>query len=130
MRLPITSAPLIIFKKIKNPLPEYYFERARAFEAAGVNHIDSALKTLDAGINRLGNIRILEDYAIELERKRKHYRAVLLRLNRVIERSVRKESMLFKRGKIRMEANQPAEADFAAAREAIDALPPNDAIPV
>ena len=113
------------FQEPDKPLPEYYFERARAFEAAGANYFSAAIQTLDAGMSRLGNIRILEDYAIELERKRKNYNAALLRLNRIIDRPVRKEALLTKRGEILMEADQPAEAeaDFAAAREAIDALP-------
>ena len=107
------------------PLPEYYFECARAYESAGASYLDAALQILDAGINRLGNIRILEDYAVDLERMRSNYQAALLRLDRIIDQSTRKESLLIKRGDILLEAGQPAqaEADFAAARDAIDALP-------
>ena len=113
------------FQQPKNPLPEYYFERARALEAAGVDYIGAALQTLDAGISMLGNLRVLEDYAVELERKRGHYDAALLRLDRVINRSARKEALLMKRGEILMEAGRTLEAedDFTAAREAIHALP-------
>jgi tetratricopeptide (TPR) repeat protein len=113
------------FKEPDKPLPEYYLGCARALESAGATHIPAAVQALDDGIGRLGHIRALEDYAIELERKRKNYNAALLRLDRIIDRSVRKEALLTKRGEILMEADQPAvaEADFAAAREAIDALP-------
>jgi len=108
-----------------NPLPEYYFEAARAFETAGTTYIGAALQTLDAGTGRLGNIRILEDYAIELECKRNNYPAALLRLDRIIAQSARKESLLARRAEILLAAGQPAEAeaDFAAALEAIDDLP-------
>jgi len=114
------------FQEPNKPLPEYYFQQARAFEAAGVDYYDAALQALDAGISRLGNIRILEDAAIELERKRGNYAAALLRLDRIIHRSARKEALLMKRGEILVEAGRSAEAeaDFVAAREAIDRLPP------
>jgi predicted Zn-dependent protease len=114
------------FQEPQKPIPGYYFERARAFEAAGLDYIGAALQTLDAGISRLGNIWILEDYATDLERKRHNYHAALLRLDRMIDRSARKEALLMRRGAILMEADRPAEAEanFAAARDAIDALPP------
>lgn len=120
------SRAIQAFQEPNKPLPEYYLEQARALEAAGVGYIAAALQTLDAGISRLGNIRLLEDAAIGLERKRRNYAAALLRLDRIIDRSVRKEALLLKRGEILVEAGRPAEAkaDFTAAREAIDMLPP------
>jgi tetratricopeptide (TPR) repeat protein len=113
------------FNEPDKPLPEYYFEGARAFEAAGVDYTGAAIQLLDDGTSRLGNVWVLEDYAIELERKRQNQDAALLRLDRVIGRSARKEALLMRRGEILLEADRPAaaEADFAAAREAIDALP-------
>ena len=113
------------FKDPDHPLPEYYFERARAFEAAGSSYFGAAVQTLDLGTGRLGNIRIFEDYAIELERKQGNYSAALLRLDHLVDHTARKESLLIKRGEILMEAGKPAEAeaDFAAARTTIDALP-------
>jgi len=114
------------FQDPQKPIPEYYFERARSFEAAGIDYIGAALQTLDGGISRLGNLWILQDYAIELERKRHNYDVALQRLDRMIDRSVRKEALLMRRGEILMEADRTAEAEanFAAARDAIDALPP------
>lgn len=113
------------FNTQKKPLPEYYFERAKALEAAGANTIVLAIQTLDAGVERLGMLRIFEDYAVELERKRGHYDEALTRLNALISRSVRIESLLLKRGNILLEANRPnaAKADYIAAGEAIDKLP-------
>jgi tetratricopeptide (TPR) repeat protein len=113
------------FHAPKKPLPGYYFERARALEAAGVEYFGTALHTLDAGISMLGDLRVLEDYAIELERKRGNYDAALQRLDRVIIRSARKETLLIKRGEILLQAGRTLEAndDFTAARDAILALP-------
>jgi predicted Zn-dependent protease len=113
------------FLSPKKPLPGYYFERARAFEAAGVEYFSAALQTLDAGISMLGDLRVLEDYSIELERKRGNYDAALQRLDRVINRSARKEALLMKRGEILIEAGRTLEAEdnFTAARDAIHALP-------
>ncbi len=93
---------------------------------AGAKYIAAPVQALDDGISGLGNIRVLEDYAIELERKRRNYDAALLRLDRIIDRSARKESLLTRCGEILLEAGQLAEAevDFAAARKAIDELPP------
>ena len=113
------------FKYPNTPLPEYYFECARALEAAGADYIDAAIEILDAGTGRLGKLRILEDYAIELERMRGNYPAALQRLDGIIARSARKESLLVRRADIQLQAGQPAqaEADIAAARAALDALP-------
>ena len=113
------------FKAPKDPLPEYYFEQARALEASGAGNINAAIEVLDAGITRLGDLRIVENYAIELERKRGNYTAALQLLDRIIDRSVRKEALLLTRGQILLESGQlaAAKADFVAALEAIDALP-------
>ena len=114
------------FQAPKNPIPDYYFERARAFEAAGINYLDAAIETLDAGISRLGELWILEDYAVELERKRSNTAVALQRLDRLISRTGRKEALLVRRGEILLQANRPAEAEnnFTAARAAMLALPP------
>ena len=113
------------FVKPHDPLPDYYLERARALEAAGAGYVHVALAALDAGIIRLGNIRVLQDYAIELERKRGDYPAALVRLDRIIEQSMRKESLLLLRGDILRASGQTAEAAaaYAAALASIDALP-------
>jgi predicted Zn-dependent protease len=113
------------FEHPKNPLPEYYFEMARALEAAGDKYIGDAVQALDAGLTRLGSLRILENYAIELERKRGNYKAALERLDHIIDRAMRKEALLLTRGDILLETGQlsAAKAAFSAARVAIDALP-------
>jgi predicted negative regulator of RcsB-dependent stress response len=74
----------------------------------------------------LGNIQHLELYAIELERRQGNLESAIQRLDRILERSVRKESLLLLRGDILLVANRNAEAEqnFLAAQAAIAALPP------
>ena len=114
-----------LFVEPDDPLPKYYYERARALPDAGAEHIDAALQTLDDGCTRLGNIRVLMDYAIELERNRGNHVAALRRLDRIIDQSTRKESLLLLRGDILRDGgmNSQAEQAYAAALAAIDALP-------
>lgn len=114
------------FQKQGKPLPGYYLERARAYAAAGDQYVDSALQSLDEGINVLGNIRTLELYAVDLETGRGHYDVALARLDRILARATRKESLLLTRGDILIIAGRTTEAtqDYLAAQLAIDALPP------
>jgi predicted negative regulator of RcsB-dependent stress response len=74
----------------------------------------------------LGNIRILELYAVDLETRRGHFDNAIERLDNILARTVRKESMLLQRGDILMIAGNTTGAtqDYLAALAAIDALPP------
>ncbi len=114
-----------LFAPPDNPLPEYYYEHARALEAAGTEYVDAALHSLDAGCVRLGAIRVLQDYAVALERGRGNYEAALHRLDRIIGQSARKESLLLARGDLQRASGMSREAEqsYAAALAAIDALP-------
>jgi tetratricopeptide (TPR) repeat protein len=114
-----------LFVEPADPLPEYYYEHARALQDAGPEYIDAALQTLDEGCARLGNIRVLMDYAIELERSRGNHAAALHRLNRIIDQSPRKESLLLMRGDLLRASgmNRQAEQAYTEALAAIDALP-------
>jgi len=113
------------FREPGKPLPGFYLERARAYAAAGDQYVDRALQGLDEGINVLGNIRILELYAVELETERGNFDAALVRFNKILAREARKESMLLQRGDILTAAGLTKEAtqDYLAAQAAIDALP-------
>lgn len=111
----------------QRPLPEHYLERARALADAGREHLDAALRGLDAGIARLGPVITLESAAIELELGAGRYDSALRRVDAVVARWPRKELWLAKRGEILEEAGRLPEARqaFAAAREALDSLPPH-----
>ena len=114
------------FREQGKPLPGYYLECARAYELAGDQYIDRALQGLDEGINMLGNIRTLELYAVELETRRGNFDAALARLNSILARAARKESLLLQRGDILIAAGRTTAAtqDYLAAQAAIYALPP------
>jgi predicted Zn-dependent protease len=109
------------------PRPEYYFERAQALEAAGISHLDEALRGLDEGMRRLGDPVVLQDYAIELELKGRRYDAALARLDQLAARSQRKETWLIRRGEILEVAGRYDEARSAyqGSLKAIEILPPS-----
>jgi tetratricopeptide (TPR) repeat protein len=113
-------------QKQGKPLPDYYLQRARAYAAGGDQYIDMALQGLDESINVLGNVRTLELYAVELETRRSNFDTALDRLDRILVRTARKESLLLQRGDILASAGRTLEAtqDYLAAQAAIDALPP------
>ena len=114
------------FQSPRKPLPDYYLQRARAVAAAGDPHIGKALQGLDEGLQVLGNIQTLARYAVELETRRGNVEAALERLDTILARSPRKESLLLQRGDILLAADRHTEAqqDFLAAQAAIIALPP------
>ena len=107
------------------PLPDYYLKRARAYEAAGDQYIESALLSLDEGIELLGNIRSLSLYAVELETRLDNFAAAHARLSSILGRATRKEFLLLQRGDILSSAGDRAAAtqDYLAALAAIDSLP-------
>lgn len=108
------------------PLPEYYLERARAYAAAGDAYIDEALRSLDEGMQVLGNLQTLALFGVELETGRGNFDAALMRLDPLIARANRKEFLLLERGDILVAAQRTEEARqaFLAAQVAVAALPP------
>ena len=87
---------------------EIYLERAESLHSA--NKIDEALRGLDEGIEKFGELVFLENYAIDLEVKRKNYDAALARLNKLSATMPRKESFLLRRGEILLQAERICEA--------------------
>ncbi|PYV44675.1 MAG: hypothetical protein DMG06_05550 [Acidobacteria bacterium] len=108
-----------------SPRPELYLERAQALVAEGGEHIDAALRGLDAGIEKLGPLVTLQLYAIDLELLRKRYDAALVRLGQIEIQSSRKEVWLAHRGEILEQAGRSGEARaaFTSALSAIEDLP-------
>ncbi len=107
------------------PRPEFYLERAQALDAAGIAHLDEALRGLDEGLARLGNPVVLQNYAIELELKGRRYDGALARLEILASQSQRKESWLVRKGEILEAAKRfdEARAAYEQSLLAIDALP-------
>jgi tetratricopeptide (TPR) repeat protein len=109
---------------LREPAPDYFLELAQALTSEG--QVDEALRSLDAGIKRLGPVTPLQVPALELELGRKNYDAALARLETLLARALRKESWLARRGDILLAAGRPAEArqSYEAALGAVRALPP------
>ena len=107
------------------PEPEFYLERAQALAAAGDDHLPGALRCLDDGTAKLGNLPTLGLYAIDLELRRKNFDAALTRLDTLSAGSPRKEAWLERRGDILTAAGRLDEArqSYLGAQEAIRALP-------
>ena len=103
---------------------EIYLERAATLRAA--NKIDEALRGLDEGIEKFGELVFLENYAIDLEVTRKNYDAALARLDKLSATMPRKESFLLRRGEILFQAerNCQAQKTLLEARESYNSLSP------
>lgn len=97
----------------QRPRPEYYLERARALVAAGPKHSDQALLGLDEGLARLGQPVTLQNFAIEIELKRKRYDQALTRLDAMWAGSQRRETWSLRRGEILELAGRMPEAGQA-----------------
>lgn len=113
--------------KMRRPLPEYYFERAKALAAEDEEHVDRALAGLDEGIKKLGPVVTLQLCAIDLELTVGRHDAALARLDAIMKQSARKERWLLRRGEILLEAGRVTEASEALKRglNAIGALNPS-----
>ena len=113
------------FKQSHRPVPEYYLASAQAWHDAGEQYLGRAIAVLDQGLKALGNLPTLQVYAIELERERGHHAAALDRTNSVLGEANRRETWLYLRGQIHIEAGDYASAasDFVDALAAIDRLP-------
>ena len=106
------------------PTPEDILTLARLHAQA--ERTDKALKTLDAGIIKVGPLLALETYALDLELRSTNAVAALARVDTIVEHAPRKELWLAKRGEILLQAHRLPEAQqsFIAALRAIDSLPP------
>ncbi len=87
---------------------EIYLERAETLVNA--RQIDEALRGLDAGLEKFGNLVTLQTAAINLEVRRKNYDAALARLDKLTTLMERKESFLLRRGEILLQAKRKCEA--------------------
>lgn len=108
------------------PGPDLFIERAQLLEAEGPQHLDEALAGLDEGIEKIGPLVTLQLFAINAEVKRKNYDGAVARLDKVAERSPRKETWLARRAEVLTEAGRTAEAQqsYQAALQALHRLPP------
>lgn len=107
-----TSAAVKYFTEAITSAPEdsaeLYLERAET--SARANRIGEALRGLNEGISKFGNLITLQTAAIDLEVRRKNYDAALARLDKLAAVMERKESFLLRRGEILFLAKRGCEA--------------------
>ena len=108
---------------LTKPQPEYFLELAQALSADGKPV--EALLSLDQGIGVYGPLISLQTFALDLELAQKNYDTAIVRVDTIIERSIRKEDWLAKRADILLAAGRLTEAQksFEAALSAISILP-------
>lgn len=108
------------------PGPDLFVERAQVLMAEGPEQAAAAVKGLDDGLKRLGPLVTLQLFAIDAELKIENYDGALARVDKVADRSPRKETWLARRAEILMQAGRPAEAKraYESALAALQTLPP------
>jgi predicted Zn-dependent protease len=106
--------------------PDLYIERAQVLALEGREYFGRALQGLDDGIRKLGPLVVLQLFAIDIDLKSQNFDGALTRLDRVAERSPRKESWLSRKGEILKQAGRLAEANqsYRDALAALQTLPP------
>lgn len=97
-----------------------------ADEAARAGDPSASLRALDAGLERLGPLVVLQRRAVELAQAQHRWPEALARLDPLLEASPRKEGLWLWRAQIERQAGLQAQAltSLAEASAALDRLPP------
>ena len=105
------------------PVPDCFLERAASLVA--LKRPRDAVRSLDEGIERLGNLTVLQQTAVQIELDLKQYDAALARIDHIMAGLQRREIWLERRGEILAAAGRQAEARqaYVQARDALAALP-------
>ena len=116
----------LALKLMPEPGPDLFVERAQALMAQGREEWEQAVRGLDDGLKRLGPLVTLQLFAIDAELKLGNFDSAITRVDKIAERSPRKETWLSRRGEILVQAGRPAEAlkAYQAAQLALQTLPP------
>jgi len=104
-----------------------YTEAAEAWTQCGTKECyDNAIKILEKGTQKLGNLVVLHEKMVKLHIDNKQPEKAILAQSKIIEQLNRKENALYKRALIHVDNNQIAAAkkDLLAANNAIQQLPP------
>jgi len=106
------------------PTPEYYFERARVLEHK-TDRFDELLAGIDEGIDTLGPLASLLEYAIDIELQRGNYTGALKRIASLPEPIHQRPRWLYQRSQVLMELGRDAEAEIMnrKALQSIGSLP-------
>jgi tetratricopeptide (TPR) repeat protein len=101
------------------PAPDCFLERAASLVA--LKRPQDAVRSLDEGIDRLGNLTVLQQAAMQIEVDVQHYDAALVRTESIMAVLQRKEVWLERRGDILAAADRKSEA-LKAYADALNAL--------
>lgn len=101
------------------PAPDCFLERAASLVV--LKRPQEAVHGLDEGIERLGNLIVLQQAAMQIELDLRHYDAALARTERIMAALQRKEVWLERRGDILAAAGRQSDA-LKAYTEALGAL--------
>jgi predicted Zn-dependent protease len=112
-------------RRTPRPRPEHYLRRAKFLAAAPQPDSARVLAALDEGIERLGPVISLVEYAISVELERKDFARALDRIELAMQHAPRRESWLVRKGDVLVKASRTNEAvaSYRAALSAIDELP-------
>jgi predicted Zn-dependent protease len=121
-------------RRAPHPRPEHYLRRAKFVAAAPQSDSTRVLAAVDEGIEKIGPVISLMEYAIALELERKDYDGALARVAKAMDHSPRRETWLVRQGDIFLKAGRTTEAiaAYRAALAAIEDLPPRyrDTVPI
>lgn len=108
---------------VPSPSPDCFLERSTVL--VKLQRSQDAVRGLDEGISRLGNLQSLQLAALEIQIAQKQYDAALIRIDQTMEPLQRKEQWLTRRGEILQTTgrNDEAKAAYTAAMASITALP-------
>jgi len=108
---------------VESPSPDCFLERSTAL--VKLERPQDAVRGLDEGISRLGNLQALQLAALEIQVAQKQYDAALVRIDQAMAPLQRKEQWLTRRGEILQNTgrNEEAKTAYTAALTSIAALP-------
>lgn len=109
----------------ENPTPNLFIERARALAQAGDGYLDEAVRGLDEGIARLGEVITLEQAAADFELNEGRLEAAEARLKKIIRSVPRKDAFLARLGDFYAQTGQTVRAReaYTSAALVIASLP-------
>jgi tetratricopeptide (TPR) repeat protein len=105
--------------------PEHYLRRAKFLAASPKSDPARVLAALDEGIERVGPVISLVEYALTVELDRRNFDGALQRIEVAMKHAPRREAWLVRRGDVLVKSGRVDEAvaSYRAALSAIDELP-------
>jgi len=114
------------------PRPEHFLRRARLLASLPQPDTARILAALDEGVERIGPVISLVDYAVEIDLQRADYDSALRRITRAMASAPRQEAWLVRQGNVLTRSGKKDEAlrAYRAALVAITELPERDRVTV